>query len=245
MHFDAFMKTGILFDLILIAVIVLDMAFGVRRGFIRTIYHTCKTVVSAAAAFFLSKPLAAFVRETAFYKSLLSRIEETVGDYLSAAFQTAADGADIAFSDGMNALISVLGHTPEEIREQYSRMAAEKGEHAAQALVEYIVTPAAESVLHVLCFLFLFVITALLLYVLMRLLNFVASAPILSGANKILGLVAGMILAFLHVVLLCMLLGAAAPYLEAMQIGFDAECIQNAYLYRLFETLNPFRLTAL
>ncbi len=228
-------KSGLFLDLIVIAIFLFDMSLGARRGFIRTLYRGCKLIVSAAAAFFFTKPLASLLRGTAFYTGLLTRIEKTVGDYFSAAFRNVTDAAAIEFSDGMKTLLSVLGHTPEEIREQYAKMLAEKGENAVDALIQYVVTPACESILNALCFIAIFFATALILYVLMRLLNFVASAPVLSGANKVLGLLAGLIIAVLHILIFRMIFDAILPYLEGLQIGIDSECVNNAHLYGYFD----------
>lgn len=237
-----FSQLGLLLDGIIVLIFILDTVLGVRRGFVRTVYRACKTVVSAAAAFFFAKPLAAILRETPFYTDLLHRIEQTVGDYFSAAFTRAADGAELVFSDGMTAMLSILGHTPEEIREQYSRMAAETGENAAQSLVDYIVTPACESVLTALCFIGLFIVTALVLFLLMKLLSLAVSAPILSQTDKTLGFVIGILLSILHVLLFCMVFDAVAPYIEATKASLDADGVRGAYLYRFFDGFNPFRL---
>lgn len=239
------LKSGLLLDLIVLVVLLLDMTLGARRGFVRTLYRGCKVIVSAAVAFFFAKPLASLLRDTPFYKGLLTHIEKAVGGYFSAALQNVTDSASVTFSDGMNAFLSVLGHTPEEIREQYGRMLAEKGEDAAGALVEYVVTPACESILNALCFIALFFVTALLLFLIMKLLNLVASAPVLNGANRALGLLAGIVIAVLHILLFCMIFDAVLPYLEGLQIGPDSECVKNARLYGFFDAFNPFRLTAM
>ena len=237
-------QTGILLDIVVLVLLAVNVISGARQGLVKTLYRGFKGILAAAAAFIFAKPLAALLKETPVYTGLLSRIEARMTEYLSGAAGDSADNALSSMTESMKTLLGVLGRTPEQVQEEYTRLAAQQGADAAQGIVRYLVTPACEAVLTVLCFLLLFFSVSLILWLLMKLLNLLASAPLLNGANKILGFAAGLLLAVFHILIFCMLFDAALPYIEAMQPAITADCVANSHLYRFFDGLNPFALIA-
>lgn len=237
-------RSGLFLDLLIVLLFVFNGIRGLRRGLIDTLYHGFRVIVSAVVAFLFASPLAALLKTTPLYTDILTSLETRLTDYFSEAAEKAVDGALPALTENMQTLLTFLGRTPEETQAEYARLAAEQGADAAEGIVRYIVTPAADAVLKVLCFIVLFLITALVFRLVMKLLNLAAKAPLLHGANKALGLLAGLLIALLHAMIFCMIFDAVLPYLTTLYPAVGVDCIEKTHLYRLIDGINPFALIA-
>lgn len=237
-------QSGLLLDLIIVLLFVLGGVRGVRRGLIDTLYHGFRVIVAAVVAFLFATPLAALLKTTPLYAEILSKLEASMTDYFAEAAGKAVDGALPALTESMSTLLTLLGRSPEETQAEYARLAAEQGADAAAGIVRYIVTPACDAILKVLCFIVLFLAASLVFRLIMKVMDLIAKAPLLNGANKALGLVAGLLIALIHCMVFCMIFDAVLPYLTALHPALGTDCIAKTHLYRLIDGLNPFALIA-
>lgn len=239
---NSFFTAGIIIDIVIAVILILNITLGARRGFVKTVYSFLRTIIAFAAAYIFTKPLAAILRGTQIYKDLTTRLETSLQEYF-------AEKAEIvlpeAFSEGAPEILSFFekfGRTPQEITEEYSRLAAEQSADAVERTVQYIITPACELLLNVLCFIAIFLVSLLVLFLLMNILNLLANVPIIKGLNKLLGAVSGAIVAVIFIFILIMLFDAALPYLEGLDIGISAAAVSGSKLYTLFKVFNPFAM---
>ena len=231
---------GIIIDIVIAAILIINAVLGVSRGFIKTAFGFCKLIAAVAAGYVFSKPLAAFLKTTPIYRSFSSNLENSISQYFSGV--TEAELADMfsGSSAELDGVLSKFGRSFADVSSEYARISAEQGAKSAEAISEYIVAPACSAIVTALSFVIIFFAALILLGIFVKVLDFAAKAPVINGFNRILGLLAGIFIALLQIFVLIMLFDAALPLLSGINAALDAETIaQNSKLYGFFASVNP------
>lgn len=109
----------------------------------------------------------------------------------------------------------------------------------ASALSDYIVEPAAKTVSDALAVLAVFVVSLIALNLLILLLDLIFKLPLLSAANRLGGLVFGLLTGFLAALVFCTVVHIALPYLPGLGIALDSEGASGALLFSWLSSVNP------
>ena len=231
---------GLIIVIVIAAILLINAYLGISRGFIKTFLGFFRMIIAAAAGYFLASPLASILKTTPVYKNLLSGIETSLADHLSGM-----NGGDISgiFSENsadLELLFQKFGRSFSDVSAEYSKLAAEQSEQATDALVKYIVTPACDAITTALSFIFIFIVVSIAVNIIIKLLDFVAKAPVLNGFNRILGLAAGVFAAFIQIFIITMLFDAAIPFIGGFADGITHDALaESSKLFGFFSSVNP------
>ncbi len=230
--------TAIILDAIIVLIIAVNVILGIKKGFIKTAYSFLKFAVSAVCAFIFAKPVAAIIKATQFYKNTETDLKERFIDYI------ASENLDLSSAiaenkEKLDELLSKIGLSFEKFMGNVEESLAQSSTEAAGDLAEHIITPICSALATAVAFIAVFIVASIVLWLVMKILNLVASAPIISQFNSLLGGVAGVVVASLLVFVLIMLVSAATPFLESTGIVINDDIIAATYIYKWFAAINP------
>lgn len=193
-----------LLDILLVALFVLCVWIGWRRGFIKTVSGLIALVVALVVASILSGPIANAVYGTAVEPVVMTTLEE---QFATEALPTAAQ-MDAALEKLPAFVIGLLKagemDSGAAILEKVNAVAA--GETVAQAITDRVITPIVLPLMQMLCSVILFIVAYLLTAIVLRLLDVVAKLPLLKQLNNLLGVVAGAVTGAVWVVFVARIL---------------------------------------
>lgn len=226
-----------LFDLALVAVIVLFAFIGKKRGFIKSFFSFFGSLISFFLSTLLAHPVGDFLAEKlispALERIFVSRLSEAVGG-----------ASNVDFSDLSEAgrqVLSTFGISADEAASFVAAKADEVGESAVDALAAHVVAPISEAVGFALAFVLLFVIFSVVIRILVSVLNLIAKLPFLNFSNRTLGLLVGAVEGLFIAVLLSELLFLSEPYLQGSDMPvLSGISLTETYLARFLSGLGIF-----
>ncbi len=236
-----FINSGLLLDIIVIAIILINVISGAKKGFIKTVYSFFKLILAACAGFIFCAPLAEILKATDFYKKLMSDLATSIGGYISGLSEESFE-AITQQTQQLGEILEKLRIPTAELEAEYARLAAENSENITESITTYIITPASNAIVTAIAFVAIFFAALLVLFVLMKLLDLVTKAPVINGANKLLGFAAGFVVALIVIFILSMIIDTAMPYIEGLDIGITSGIVENSKLYKWFSAVNPIGL---
>ncbi len=229
----------LLVDVILAALLVLFAVRGVKKGLIKSLCGALVTVVAAVVALNFSAPVAEYFRSTFVYKQLTDNLNEKVEAYVNTV---TTDSLGTLLEDeptGLSALLAGFGTGTESVREKYEELLASGETQIASALSDYIVEPAAKTVSDALAVLAVFLVSLIALNLLILVLDLIFKLPLLNAANRLGGLVFGLLTGILAAFVFCTVVNLALPYLPGLGINLDSESVSNALLFSRLSSVNP------
>lgn len=230
---------GIIIDIVIVLIFVINMLLGYTKGFIKTIFG----FLTLAASFFISytfaKPLTAFLKTTKIYGGIFDSLRTHLTSYLDSVSQGQMEQMLTENTAEATSFFERFGRSFSDVSAEYTRLAAEKGSDAMEGLVSYIIEPACDAIITALCFIVIFVVSYILLRIVSSVLDLAAKLPILRTCNRLLGLLAGACIAFIQVIFLTAVTDAILPYLDTASIGITVSAMRGSGLYSWFSSLNP------
>lgn len=199
----------IIWDILILAALVIFTAWGVHRGFILTFCSLLALVVALVGANLAADALAPRLADT-----LQPRLEESIRESLEEKAQQAGAHNGLSVSDTLAALKEKGGFyqwAAERLEDTLESVTAETTAQVAAAAAAAV----AEQVAHSLIFLVAFFLVLILWTLLSRALDLVARLPGLSSLNGFLGgalgFVKGLLIVYLAVWILCDFTGFVSP----------------------------------
>ncbi len=162
-------------DWIIVAVIVLYLLIGLRRGFIMMLVHCVGGIASLFAAFYVASALAPTVSSVTFAPMLRSSIAASIQTSDSAA-------AWEAQSEYLRGLLTKAG---------FSEDALVSAENPIDSLSEAIAVAVGQAIAYVILFLITFIVCNILLHMVGNAVNLVSHLPVLHTCNALLGGILG------------------------------------------------------
>lgn len=203
-------------DAIVVALFLLCVGLGWRRGFVRTVSGLLALIAAVLVAAVFSAPIAKAVYTNIAAPKITAALSEQIeGDVLPSETQldTALEHlppfvTTLLESKGLDSGAAILAKVD----------ALDAGESAAEGITRQVIAPIAVSVLQLLCSVLLFVITYIVAAIVLRALDVVAKLPLIKQMNRFLGLLAGAVTGCLWVlfavrVLYALALLGVAPWL--------------------------------
>lgn len=178
-----------LLDGLLVALFVLCVYVGWRRGFIKTI----SGLIALAAAVLVSTALCGPIADLVYTNAVEPTVVETLEAQLTA--ETLPESAEIDMAlEKLPAFVTGLLEAGEvgngeAILGKMETLAA--GETAARAMMDRVITPIVLPLLEMLCSVLLFILVYCIATIVLRVLGLVAKLPVLKQLNNLLGVVAG------------------------------------------------------
>lgn len=216
---------ALVYDFIFLAVFSFAAVKSWQKGFLAGLTELIGTVLGVGIASWGSRTLAPEVYLSFFSDSVSTRVEQAV----------AQSGGDIA------AAVQGLDFLPESIRAALAAGLQTAGNQLPEkinALLEPLFLPLVQALLFVL----LCMIVRWVFALLVRLLRGVNLIPLVGGANRLLGLVLGLVTGAFDCWLLALLLWFAASITTGQIDWLTTGVLQRSVGYSLFGAFNPFLL---
>ena len=173
-------------DIIILAVIVIYLVIGLRRGLIMMIVHCVGSIVSFLAAVYAASELAEPVSQAVLVPHLQPMIAESIrqsdGDPATAAQ---------AWESQSEYLQSLL------VKAGLSEDALQAAEHPVESLAEAISKAVGHAIAYALVFVVVFLVCTLVLHLVSRSVNLIARLPVIGSFNALLGGLVGAAFALL------------------------------------------------
>jgi len=239
-------------DIIIVAIAAVTIYFAVKNGFIKTLLSACSFIIAIIITISFASPLKNAFLKTSAADGIRDRVETTLGSVFEEKEDAIAENGENEFNidtvfeneGGMYDFFTILekfGVDKSELQNQVNEWKTETGVNLKQRLVEYIADPIVNAIVSFLVIAFLFLGSLILLKIATYVLNKVCKLPVLKTANKLLGLILGILLALLRIYLFCILIKVLQPYGQTMDIGWLAAIDpEKTLLFRLFYNLNIF-----
>ncbi len=222
-------------DIIIVAIFALTIYFGVKRGFVKTVIGACAFLVSVLVALALCSPVATALHDG------------PVGDFMENTIIEVIEGVDVVeiFSEEDNTdndehnylktLFGVFGSEKlyEELHGELAQVEDKSEEMITAYMCDKLVPKVKKAFCKVAAFLLLFVVARILLKIAEWLIDKVATLPVLKQANKLLGGVAGFVVAILRANIFCIVLKLLTPILT----DFSSKLLPSSTLFHLFEDI--------
>lgn len=175
-------------DLIFVLIVVISSIIGYKRGIIKTLFPMLSLIICVVLTGIISRPVGDFIYEKT---SITSNVRDKVSSKIKIEIDNNAESNSIEENKALDKI-----HLPEVIREKikennnYTQYAILKVENFNDYVIEYIV----RLIINILSYIISFLLIFILLRIIVKLLDIVCKIPIVGGANKILGLLAGLII---------------------------------------------------
>ncbi len=222
-----------IYDIITIALIVIFLIVGIRRGAARTLVGIVANIVGYTVSVYLAKLTAAYI-----YSSM---IENTIIQSVSDSVTTISDNAmDTLFGSVPEFFRQLFGTTGDDMHAALSDTVGDLSS-AAAATVETAVKPTVMGILSFLLTLLFFVLVMFLLrrFAIRPILK-LFKLPVLSGINRFFGGVLGVVEGLVIVSIIAFLLHLVLPYISSASGIFNESTIYNSYIFYHFYSGNIF-----
>ena len=225
-------------DLLLLAIPVLCILEGKRRGFIKTFFGFFGSIIAFFLTSLFAGPLGSFISSAFFYPFLRQRFLTALSQEIG---QSAAVIDFAALPENCHKLLARFGTDADAIADHVASASQTAGEAAADAASQFVALPLADAASYALAFFLLFVIFSVVVRIAVHLLDLVSKLPILNFSNRFLGLLAGALQGFFLSMVLSVILVAAAPWISSSPnpflSSFDPD---QTYLLRYLSSFDFF-----
>ncbi|MDL2286949.1 CvpA family protein [Eubacteriales bacterium OttesenSCG-928-G02] len=229
-----------LLDIIIVVIIGLTIFFAVKNGFVKTVLSGASFLIAVIIAFSFVSPLKAAFMETKLAESVKETVNETLADMISED-KDDYDPNELKELPEFFEMLEIFGIDKAEMEKKWDSWRDSNTEKLRNDLVEYISEPIINVVVTIVAFLVLFLGSLILLKIVTYILDRVLMLPALKQANKLLGLVVGIVLALVKVYLFCAVINLLLPFGESMDWAFIKSIkVEDTILFNWFTDFNLF-----
>lgn len=219
-----------IYDIIVIAVFILLIVIGIRRGAAKSLSGLLLTFVSYTGATFLGKLISVNIYKYVIQPTVHDTVVNTVSDFSHQTLDDALAKIDIGSFDILDLQDSIKNLVNDKMNAPIENISANAGQ-TAEAVVEPIVI----SVMSFFITIFLF----FLLYMLLRklvlpLLLKIFRLPVIRQVDAILGGIIGVVDAFLLISMLAYLLKIVIPQISTEVPMLQESTIYKSFIFKLF-----------
>lgn len=231
----------VLLDLLILVISGLSIFFAYKKGLIRTLFSLVGFIAAVALAFSFCEPVAAWV-DSQFIKPAVQEIvlDAINGGKVEGDYDEALSQVDVVVT--LREMPEPLENFLENINVDINKLieGAEKAEAdsltAKERLVESIVVPVSAAISKTVTLIVLIAVFLALLYVITRLLDAVFKVlPVAKSINKIGGIICGLVRAGV----LSLIVSAAIYGLACGNILFNIAQLEDTYLIKWINDVNP------
>ncbi len=229
-------QTAMVLDLIAVAVVVIAVIVGVKRGFIKSIIGLVGLIAAAVLAAMFTGPLANIVYDNLLAEPLSAAVANAVESGTQSVAATVGEQIENATA-GLPDVLKALLATDTSWEENAA--AAVDAAQLSDVLMN-LLKPLCMSVVQVLMFLLLFVVILIVIKLLGGVIDkLFSSLPVIKQANGVLGGVIGAVQGILLVFVLCFALEVYMTLTGADAMITREQLAQTVLVKHLLE-LNPF-----
>lgn len=224
-------------DALLIAICVITVIVGTKRGFVKTLMSLVSTVIAFICSYTFTPALAEFLQNKFFLAPVADSIAKTIRSLVPAA-----DGqfdVGLLFEDMPQTLATILERyniDPAALQNTAETVSGQGGD-AVQAMADAIALPIVSTVSAAVAFMGIFIIVSVALAIVTAIINSIFKLPVLKSANTLLGFLMSVAIAFIILFVyssvvssLVISLGSISPQL------FGSDVIDKTLIVKFFST---------
>ena len=215
---------SLVFDVIILAVCVISIVLGAKRGFIKSVMGICTLVAALCLAYAFTPTVSEYIRNT----DAMGNISESIGDTIKSLSRTDEGGYDLEkmFDDMPDAFQQILEryNVDDSVLAETVPPETAATESAVDALANAIAEPVARAISNV-----------AVLKLLTWLLDLLFQLPVLKTANTMLGLLIGVVIALFWAWILCPLSVTLIRAMSSISPDlFNESVIENSVILSFF-----------
>lgn len=223
-----------LFDIIMLAVVLISVIIGYVRGAAGTILSLVGGLVSIIVSRALGNNLAPWIYENFFREDIDKKITSAVTDIIANGIENIGDGVveslpdflqDILYDTGIvTALNSVTGNSVDELAV------------SSCDVVQNIIEPIYVGIISVCATAILFIIFSMIISLLCKISGIINKIPIVGTANKIIGCVLGGVYGIFIVSILVLVLNVTIPFVDE-DYSIREGITETSFLFKLADNV--------
>lgn len=188
---------NLILDGIILAVCIISVVLGAKRGFIKSVMGVCTLIVSLLAAYTFTPAVSVYIEKQPFVEN----ISDSITDTLKSLSKNDSGTYDLErlyrdMPDAFRQILQRYGADEKELADSVPPTETSEAE-AVETLSRLIADPVVKAISGALAFLGIFTLSVIALKLLTWLLDLVFQLPVLKSANTMLGLLVGIVCAFL------------------------------------------------
>ncbi len=230
---------SLILDVIVLLLFAANVYAGYKNGLIRTVLHTCSTLISLVVAYLFSPTLSEYL-STAF---ISDRVETEISKVMTAFMQNGNETADLQtlFRDApevVQEFLSKFGVKLSEVEGQFADAIAGGSQTLQQDLVAFLSGPIVQMISMAAAFFAIFIGSVILLHVACFCLDSVFRLPGLHQINALLGLTLGVVTGLLMAWGVSAAFAALLPALSRLYPDLiRSNIIENTFFVKLLSEL--------
>ena len=228
-------KMNLVLDIGILVFLVFFFFLGIRRGAAKTLVHILGTVAAITVSIWLGQYLAQWIYETFFQQQLIQNMSQQIMDTGGTQAQAGIASALSVLPDFVIRLLPNFGIDTSALAQSVQSTA----DGAAQG-IEVVIAPVIVALLSLLVIIVLFLLLSVVVKLVAGAVGKVFQLPVLRSVDAILGAVLGLGQGLLVVALLVFFIKLLVPFLSDAPQVFNAQTVENTFLFRYFYNIIPF-----
>jgi uncharacterized membrane protein required for colicin V production len=232
-------------DIIIVIIAALTIYFAYKRGFIRTLLSASSFLIAIVLTVLLLSPVKAALMNTSLADNVRDRVEIEINGIITRNGIKDVEelvGKD-AKSNEFTDILDKIGIEKEDLNAKINEWKADNGVQTSlkERLIDYIADPVVDTIITVAAIVLIFFGSIILLKITAYILDKVCKLPILRTANKLLGVLMGIVLALVRIYLFVIIIKLMVPNGNALGIGILTDINPDkTLLFKLFYDFNIF-----
>ncbi|PKM62812.1 MAG: hypothetical protein CVU97_03485 [Firmicutes bacterium HGW-Firmicutes-21] len=229
-------------DIIIVIIAVVTIYFAVKNGFVKTLLSASSFLLAVIITVVLLSPVKTAFMNTSAADNLRTRVESSIDEILvKNGIEDVEQLVEKDSPSDFTQLLNKVGIGENELSTQFKQWKTEAGVDLRERLIDYLAEPEVNTVVTVAAVALLFFGSLILLKIATYVLDKVFTLPVLKTANKLLGVLLGVLLAIVRIYLFCIIIKLLLPYGQTLDIGMlSAINPEGTLLFRLFYDFNIF-----
>lgn len=214
-------------DLIVLAIIVLNVILSSKNGFVKTLIELVGFVLAIVISLSVSSPIAGFIYDKTVEPAIVSSVTEKVSD----SADNASEQLWISLPSFIKNNAEKLGLTSDKIAEDFENNSKDNIKQTATKISQDAVKPVFVKIISVAVAAVLFIILMLVVKFLAKFINKLFSFSIVGKLNTTLGAVLGFGKGVLIAIAVCMIITFIVSLTTKGFLIFTREAIDKTYIF--------------
>ena len=208
---------SLIIDLILILVFIMSIISGYRKGFVRSVMNIVAFTAAFLCGWLFTPALGTYYKEHIVLDGIAGKVSEAINSVVNSGIGSL--GLDTLMAekpDAFTDIISRFNVNIYDVEKYYSARSDLLPETAANKVSEFIADPIAAAASNILAFVTIFFAVIIVLKIATFILDLIFKLPVLNAANRVFGLLLGIVCGFLYVSVLIKIYAAVSPVIGSV-----------------------------
>ncbi len=235
---------NIVIDLIIAAILIFNIIYGWKKGFVKMVLSSLAFLVAVVAAFMFVTPVRDFITDLPFAEKSEAAIHEGVVNLLdNIGKDTPEDEENYAeLEEKFISMLEFTGLDLEKLTDDLKDWKENQSEELKLSIANNITPLLHKAVYTCIAFVIIFIVVFIAAKILCVLLDKFTKLPVLKQANEVLGLVVGFVSALIQICVFTSVIQMAVPYNAVLGGVLENVTADNTVLYGFFSNFNIFRI---